>query len=153
MTIETKQMFEIDVTFNLKISTETLLDVICGIGQGSTYWCSDFAVGHLPVDEDNVVQLPNEQWSYEGCAAWNHDINENSPIVIKDHLEDETYKFTVKDLVNTIQNICCNKSDTHESYCKTIREAFINEDMGMIDAIGSDIIAQNLAFKGRCEYG
>ena len=87
MTTETKQMFEIDVTFNLKISTETLLDVICGIGQGSTYWCSDFAVGHLPVDEDNVVQLPNEQWSYEGCAAWNHDINENSPIVIKDHLE------------------------------------------------------------------
>ena len=153
MTTATKeQTFKVKVSIDLNITKENLDDLICTIGQGAVNWCDDFSVGHLPVDENNVVQLENDQWSKEGCAAWNHDIKEDSPIEIHDYLEDETFKKTVKDLIEAIRKLCAGETETHESYCKIIREAFITDDLGLIDAYVADIIAQTLCF-GRCDYG
>lgn len=153
MTTGTKeQTFDFNITFEVKITRENLDDLICTIGQGAINWCDDFSVGHLPVDDDNVVQIPDEQWSKEGCAAWNHDIKEDSLIEIHDYLEDETYKKTVKDLIEAIRKLCSGETDTHESYSEIIRKAFISDDLGLIDAYVADIIAQTLCF-GRCDYG
>ena len=153
MTTATKeQTFKVKVSIDLNITKENLDDLICTIGQGSIGWCDDFSVGHLPVDENNVVQLENDQWSKEGCADCNHDIKDDSPIESHDCLDEKTYKHTVKDLIEAIRKLCSGETETHESYCKTIREAFITDDLGLIDAYDADIIAQTMCF-GRCDYG
>ena len=65
---------------------------------------------------------------------------------IHDYLENETYKKTVKDLIEAIRKLCAGETDTHESYSEIIRKAFISDDLGLIDAYVADIIAQTLCF-------
>ena len=140
MTTKTEQKFTCNVNYQFDISLDDLRCLFCTMGQGSSYWCHEMTVGDIEEDEDGYY-LPNQDYEHQGCCAWLKDINLDTVIRLED-IDEDKYKFKVKDVLTAIEKIISGKTDLNKDDCSTIFQAFIDNDLGLIDASIADSILQ-----------
>ncbi len=136
----TEQKFKLHANFWFEISIQDLRDLFCTMGQGSSYWCHEMVVGDIEEDEDGYYLL-NQDYEHQGCCTWLKDINLNTVIRVED-IEEDKYKFKVKDVITAIENIVSGKTDLNTYDCGQVFEAFKDNDLGLIDASIADSILQ-----------
>tara|TARA_Y100001938_G_scaffold120710_1_gene167742 strand:- start:242 stop:700 length:459 start_codon:yes stop_codon:yes gene_type:complete len=137
---QAEQKFTCNVNYQFDISLDDLRCLFCTMGQGSSYWCHEMTVGDIEEDEDGYY-LPNQDYEHQGCCAWLKDINLDTVIRLED-IDEDKYKFKVKDVLTAIEKIISGKTDLNKDDCSTIFQAFIDNDLGLIDASIADSILQ-----------
>ena len=144
MTKTTEQIFTCNVNYQFDISLSDLRDLFCTMGQGSNYWACEVIVGDIKeeVDENGDTWFANDQeYECEGCCTWLKDLTINSPIKIED-CEDDKHKFTVEDVLTTIEKIISGKTDLNSHDCSEVFTAFTSGDLSLIDSSIADSILQ-----------
>lgn len=144
MTTITEPKFTCNVNYQFDISLDDLKCLFCTMGQGSTYWACDVTVGNIKEDEEGYY-LPNQKYEFEGCCAWLTDLTLDSPIKVED-IEEDTHLFKVKDVLTTIEKIISGKTNLNKHDCLEILEAFVTNDLSLIDAGIADSILQLMTF-------
>ncbi len=137
---QAEQKFTCNVNYQFDISLDDLRCLFCTMGQGSSYWCHEMTVGDIKEDEEGYY-LPNQDYEHQGCCAWLKDINLDTVIRLED-IDEDKYKFKVKDVLTAIEKIISGKTDLNKDDCSTIFQAFIDNDLGLIDASIADSILQ-----------
>ena len=148
MTTITEPKFTCNVNYQFDISLDDLRCLFCTMGQGANYWATEVTVGNIieEGDEDgNVWYKDDQNYQCEGCCAWLMDLTLDSPITVKD-MEEDTHLFKVKDVLTTIEKIIAGKTDLNKHDCSDIFEAFLTNDLGLIDASIADSILQIMTF-------
>ena len=154
MTTITEQKFTCNVNYQFDISLQDLKDLFCTMGQGSNYWATDVTIGNIEVEEDEegVTYIKSGQdYEYQGCCMWLKELTLDSPITVED-IEEDTHLFKVKDVLTTIEKIISGKTDLNKHDCSDIFEAFLTNDLGLIDASVADSILQIMTY-GKLVYG
>ena len=154
MTTITEQKFTCNVNYQFDISLQDLKDLFCTMGQGSNYWATDVTIGNIEVEEDEegVTYIKSGQdYEYQSCCMWLKELTLDSPITVED-IEEDTHLFKVKDVLTTIEKIISGKTDLNKHDCSDIFEAFLTNDLGLIDASVADSILQIMTY-GKLVYG
>ncbi len=148
MTTITKQKFTCNVNYQFDISLQDLKDLFCTMGQGVNYWACEVTIGNIEEEEDedgNIWFKDNQEYECEGCCSWLKDLTLDSPIKIED-CEDDTHLFKVQDVLTTIEKIISGKTDLNKHDCLEILEAFVTNDLSLIDAGIADSILQIMTY-------
>ena len=153
MTTITEQKFTCNVNYQFDISLQDLKDLFCTMGQGINYWATDVTIGNIEVEEDEGVTYikSGQDYEYQGCCMWLKELTLDSPITVED-IEEDTHLFKVKDVLTTIEKIISGKTDLNKHDCSDIFEAFLTNDLGLIDASVADSILQIMTY-GKLVYG
>ena len=153
MTTITEQKFTCNVNYQFDISLQDLKDLFCTMGQGINYWATDVTIGNIEVEEDEGVTYikSGQDYEYQGCCMWLKKLTLDSPITVED-IEEDTHLFKVKDVLTTIEKIISGKTDLNKHDCSDIFEAFLTNDLGLIDASVADSILQIMTY-GKLVYG
>ena len=146
MTI-TEQKFICNVNYQFDISLQDLKDLFCTMGQGSTYWATDVTIGNIEVEEDEGVTYikSGQDYEHQGCCIWLKELTLDSPITVED-IEEDTHLFKVQDVLTTIEKIISGKTDLNKHDCLEILEAFVTNDLSLIDAGIADSILQIMTY-------
>ena len=150
----TEQIFTCNVNYKFDISLQDLRDLFCTMGQGCNYWACEVIVGDIKEEEDENGDrwfANDQEYECEGCCTWLKDLTINSPIKIED-CEDDKHKFTVEDVLTTIEKIISGKTDLNSYDCSEIFTAFTSGDLSRIDSSIADSILQIMTF-GKLVYG
>ena len=140
----TEQKFTCNVNYQFDISLEDLRDLFCTMGQGVNYWATDVMIGNILLEEDDegVTYIKSGQdYEHEGCCMWLKELTLDSPITVED-CEDDKHQFKVKDVLTAIENIISGKTNLNRHDCGEIFQAFLTNDLGLIDASIADSILQ-----------
>ena len=147
MTTITEQKFTCNVNYQFDISLQDLKDLFCTMGQGSDYWATDVTIGNIEVEEDEGVTYIKSGQDYElqGCCTWLKEITLDSPITVED-IEGDTHLFKVHDVLTSIEKIITGKTNLNKHDCCEIFEAFVTNDLSLIDASIADSILQIMTY-------
>ena len=140
MTKTTEQKFQLHANIFFEITVENLQDLLCTMGQDSSYWCHDIVVGEIKQDSAGCYILEDNH-EYEGNCVWVKDLTLDTKIKVEDK-EEDTHEFKVSDVIRAIENIVSGKTNLNTEDCATIFEAFKDNDLGLIDASIADSILQ-----------
>jgi len=140
MTKTAEQKFQLHANFFFEITVENLKDLFCTMGQDTSYWCHDIAVGEIKQDSAGCYIL-EENHEYEGNCVWVKDLTLDTKIKVED-IEEDTHEFKVKDVIKAIENIVSGKTNLNTEDSATIFEAFRDDNLGLIDASIADSILQ-----------
>ena len=147
MTTITEQKFTCNVNYQFDISLQDLKDLFCTMGQGSDYWATDVTIGNIEVEEDEGVTYikSGQDYEHQGCCIWLKELTLDSPITVED-IEEDTHLFKVQDVLTTIEKIISGKTDLNKHDCLEILEAFVTNDLSLIDAGIADSILQIMTY-------
>ena len=148
MTTITEQKFTCNVNYQFDISLQDLKDLFCTMGQGSDYWATDVTIGNIKVEEDEegVTYIKSGQdYEHQGCCIWLKELTLDSPITVED-IEEDTHLFKVQDVLTTIEKIIAGKTNLNKHDCCEIFEAFVTNDLSLIDAGIADSILQIMTY-------
>ena len=147
MTTITEQKFTCNVNYQFDISLQDLKDLFCTMGQGSNYWATDVTIGNIEVEEDEDVTYikSGQDYEHQGCCIWLKELTLDSPITVED-IEEDTHLFKVQDVLTTIEKIISGKTNLNKHDCCEIFEAFLTNDLSLIDAGIADSILQIMTY-------
>ena len=147
MTTITEQKFTCNVNYQFDISLQDLKDLFCTMGQGSNYWATDVTIGNIEVEEDEDVTYikSGQDYEHQGCCIWLKELTLDSPITVED-IEEDTHLFKIQDVLTTIEKIISGKTDLNKHDCLEILEAFVTNDLSLIDAGIADSILQIMTY-------
>jgi len=147
MTTITEQKFTCNVNYQFDISLQDLKDLFCTMGQGSDYWATDVTIGNIEVEEDEGVTYikSGQDYEHQGCCIWLKELTLDSPITVED-IEKDTHLFKVQDVLTTIEKIISGKTNLNKHDCCEIFEAFLTNDLSLIDAGIADSILQIMTY-------
>ena len=146
-TIIANPKFTCNVNYQFDISLQDLKDLFCTMGQGSTDWATDVTIGNIEVEEDEGVTYikSGQDYGWEGCCTWLKELTLDSPITVED-IEEDTHLFKVQDVLTTIEKIIAGKTNLNKHDCCEIFEAFVTNDLSLIDAGIADSILQIMTY-------
>ena len=147
MTTITEKKFTCNVNYQFDISLQDLKDLFCAMGQGSNDWATDVTIGNIEVEEDEGVTYikSGQDYEHQGCCIWLKELTLDSPITVED-IEEDTHLFKVQDVLTTIEKIISGKTNLNKHDCLQILEAFVTNDLSLIDASIADSILQIMTF-------
>ena len=147
MTTITEPKFTCNVNYQFDISLQDLKDLFCTMGQGSNYWATDVTIGNIEVEEDEGVTYikSGQDYEHQGCCIWLKELTLDSPITVED-IEEDTHLFKVQDVLTTIEKIIAGKTNLNKHDCCEIFEAFVTNDLSLIDAGIADSILQIMTY-------